>query len=76
MNYHFNHESLADFSSNIRKEWAVTNGIGGYAGSSIIGAHNRTHQGYLIASFHPPVSRIWYFPRPMSVFARWEIHMT
>ncbi len=70
MNYHFNHESLADFNSNIRKEWAVTNGIGGYAGSSVIGAHNRTHQGYLIASFHPPVSRYMVFSKTNESFSQ------
>ncbi len=72
MNYHFNHESLTDFDSNIRKEWAVTNGIGGYAGSSIIGAHNRTHQGYLIASFHPPVSRYMVFSKTNESFSQGE----
>lgn len=41
----------------LRKEWVVTNGLGGYAGSSLIGAHNRKHQGMLIASLHPPVDR-------------------
>ena len=40
---------------------ALTNGIGGYAGSSLIGAHNRTHQGYLIASLHPPIERYLVF---------------
>lgn len=72
MNYHFNHESLTDFDSNIRKEWAVTNGIGGYAGSSIIGTHNRTHQGYLIASFHPPVSRYMVFSKTNESFSQGE----
>lgn len=46
-----------DFEDNIRREWALTNGIGGYAGGSITGAINRTHQGYLIASLHAPVMR-------------------
>lgn len=41
----------------LRKEWVVTNGLGGYACSSLIGAHNRKHQGMLIASLHPPVDR-------------------
>ena len=41
---------LNSFEDNIRREWALTNGLGSYAGSSVIGAHNRTHQGYLIAS--------------------------
>ena len=30
----FNKESLNSFTGNIRREWALTNGIGGYAGSS------------------------------------------
>lgn len=41
----------------------MTNGIGGYAGGSIIGACNRTHQGYLIASLHPPVERYLVFSK-------------
>ncbi len=41
----------------LRKEWVVTNGLGGYGGSSLVGAHNRKHQGLLIASLHPPVDR-------------------
>lgn len=45
------------FQSGIEREWVITNGIGGYAGSSIIGAHTRKHQGMLIASLHPPVER-------------------
>ena len=46
-----------NFARDIYREWVLTNGIGGYAGSSVTGAFNRTHQGYLIASFHPPVMR-------------------
>ena len=46
-----------DFEKNIRKEWVLTNGLGGYAGGSVTGAINRTHQGYLIASLHAPVMR-------------------
>ena len=45
------------FSEGIQREWVITNGIGGYAGSYITGAHNRTHQGYLIASLKAPVNR-------------------
>lgn len=63
MQFHFDKEQLSDFSGNIRKEWSITNGIGGYAGSSILGAHNRTHQGYLIASLHPPVERFVVFSK-------------
>lgn len=45
------------FASGIEREWVITNGLGGYAGSSIIGANTRKHHGLLIASLHPPVNR-------------------
>ena len=45
------------FQQGIQREWVVTNGIGGYAGASIIGAHTRKHHGLLIASLRPPVER-------------------
>ncbi len=45
------------FEQGIQREWVVTNGIGGYAGDSIIGAHTRKHHGLLIASLRPPVER-------------------
>ncbi len=57
MNFHFSKEELSDFKNNAKREWALTNGIGGYAGGSVIGSLGRTHQGYLIASLHPPVER-------------------
>ena len=45
------------FEAGLEREWVTTNGIGGYAGSSIIGANTRNHQGLLIASLRAPVSR-------------------
>lgn len=57
MEYRFLGEQLQSFTDNIHREWVMTNGIGGYSGSSILGAHNRTHQAYLIACLHPPVDR-------------------
>ena len=42
----FNLKLQNDFKNNIRREWALTNGLGGYAGGSVTGAINRTHQGY------------------------------
>lgn len=50
--YQYTQKDWTTFKEGIKREWAVTNGIGGYAGSSMIGAHSRTHQGYLIAK--PP----------------------
>lgn len=51
------------FSSGIEREWVITNGIGGYAGSSIIGAHTRKHHGMLIASLHAPIERYMVFSK-------------
>jgi len=45
------------FKEGIEREWVVTNGIGGYCGSSIINANTRKHHGLLIASLYPPVQR-------------------
>ena len=61
--YEFKPDSFATFREGIVREWALTNGIGGYAGSSLIGAHNRTHQGYLIASLHAPTERYLVFSK-------------
>ena len=41
----------------IEKEWILTNGIGGVANSTIVGASNRMHNGYLTASLNPPADR-------------------
>ena len=46
-----------DFETISSKEWIVTNGIGGYASSSISGANTRRYHGLLIASFNPPTDR-------------------
>ena len=40
------------------KEWIVTNGIGGYASSSILGMNTRRTHGLLVAAAHPPVGRV------------------
>lgn len=39
------------------KEWIVTNGIGGYASSTIIGANTRKYHGLLVAPLTPPGRR-------------------
>lgn len=61
--YSYTKKDWPSFAAGISREWAITNGIGGYAGSSFIGAHNRTHQGYLIASLHPPIERFLVFSK-------------
>ena len=61
--YQYTQKDWTTFKEGIKREWAVTKGIGGYAGSSMIGAHSRTHQGYLIASLHAPIERYLVFSK-------------
>lgn len=63
ISYDYQKDSFDTFQKGASMEWALTNGIGGYAGSSLIGAHTRTHQGYLIASLHPPIERYMVFSK-------------
>lgn len=41
-----------------RREWLITNGIGGFAGSSLVGANTRGYHGVLIAALRPPLERM------------------
>ena len=47
-----------DSQKGLDHEWLVTNGMGGYAATSIIGAATRGYHGLLVASLHPPVERV------------------
>jgi len=40
-----------------RKEWLVTNGLGGYASGTISGANTRRYHGLLVAARQPPLGR-------------------
>ncbi|MHB1043749.1 MAG: amylo-alpha-1,6-glucosidase [Eubacteriales bacterium] len=46
------------FERGIEKEWLVTNGIGGYASSTIINANTRKYHGLLVAALNPPGWRV------------------
>ncbi len=52
----FTKESL-DLETGITKEWLITNGIGGFASSTIIGANTRKYHGLLVAPLNPPANR-------------------
>ena len=41
----------------LKTEWIITNGLGGYAASSIIGANTRKYHGLLVAPLTPPARR-------------------
>ena len=46
------------FESLPRKEWIVTNGLGGFASGILSGAHTRRYHGLLVTSFNPPTQRV------------------
>jgi predicted glycogen debranching enzyme len=52
-----NREMLSRFEDAIQKEWLVTNGLGGYASSTVLGVNTRKYHGLLIAALHPPRDR-------------------
>ena len=41
-----------------RREWLETNGLGGYASSTIVGLNTRRYHGLLVAATKPPVGRM------------------
>ncbi len=49
--------TLTDFAASSRLEWLETNGLGGWASSSLAGANTRRYHGLLVAATEPPVGR-------------------
>ncbi|MBE3560190.1 MAG: glycogen debranching enzyme family protein [Ktedonobacteraceae bacterium] len=47
----------ADVQAGLDHEWLVTNGLGGYAAGSLVGATTRSYHGLLVAALRPPVGR-------------------
>jgi len=41
-----------------KREWLVTNGLGGYAAGTVAGANTRRYHGLLVASPKPPTERV------------------
>jgi len=58
MRLEFDPHVLGDPSKASRREWLETNGLGGWAGSTICGAHTRRYHGLLVAATRPPAGRM------------------
>ena len=52
-----NQKEINDFSNSSKLEWIETNGLGGYASSTILGLNTRRYHGLLVAANNPPVER-------------------
>jgi predicted glycogen debranching enzyme len=45
------------YQEGAKREWLITNGLGGYASSTILGANTRSYHGLLVAALNPPTER-------------------
>src|SRR5229473_5443954 len=53
----FTKETCGDLNAALRREWLETNGLGGFASSTIVGLNTRRYHGLLVAAIKPPVGR-------------------
>ncbi len=54
----FSQEMCGDLAAASKREWLETNGLGGFASSTIVGLNTRRYHGLLIAATKPPVGRL------------------
>lgn len=54
----FGREVCGNLDSALRREWLETNGLGGFASSTIAGLNTRRYHGLLTAATRPPVGRM------------------
>ena len=54
----FGQEICRNLKAALRCEWLETNGLGGFASSTIVGLNTRRYHGLLIAATKPPVGRL------------------
>jgi predicted glycogen debranching enzyme len=50
--------TVSDLEASAAREWIETNGIGGYASSTVCGANTRRYHGLLVAARRPPLGRV------------------
>lgn len=53
----FDQNVCHDLEAALRREWLETNGLGGFASSTILGLNTRRYHGLLVAALRPPVER-------------------
>src|SRR5258708_10970172 len=49
---------ISQFDSAASREWIETNGLGGWASSSVSGANTRNYHGIFVSAIDPPVGRM------------------
>ena len=53
----FKEDICANLDAALGREWLETNGLGGFASSTILGLNTRCYHGLLVAALKPPVKR-------------------
>jgi len=53
----FGRELCGELGPALRREWLVTNGLGGYGAGTVAGCQTRRYHGLLVAAVLPPVGR-------------------
>lgn len=53
----FGEDICRDLQGATAREWLETNGLGGFASSTVAGLNTRRYHGLLVAATHPPVGR-------------------
>jgi predicted glycogen debranching enzyme len=51
-------EDCVQLDASSRREWLETNGLGGYASSTVAGLNSRRYHGLLVAAVRPPTKRV------------------
>src|SRR5215467_192095 len=54
----FDQSSCRDLDSASKREWIETNGLGGFASSTVAGLNTRRYHGLLVAAADPPAGRV------------------
>ena len=54
----FDQSICGNLEAGLRREWLETNGLGGFASSTLAGVNTRRYHGLLVAATQPPVGRV------------------
>jgi predicted glycogen debranching enzyme len=54
----FTIQTYRELQPHDQQEWLLTNGLGGFASSTVVGMNTRRYHGLLVAATNPPVGRV------------------
>src|SRR5579862_5179544 len=59
----FGPEVCGELEPALSKEWLETNGLGGFASSTVVGLNTRRYHGLLVGCVRPPVERVLFLSK-------------